>query len=73
MQITTFEELEELSKYVVLHAMKHEMDEYCLFSLLTKDSILYRVYDDIWIYNKKLASSFALLLENKYEIKIPIK
>ncbi|AEO93348.1 gp77 [Bacillus phage G] len=66
-------DLEELAQETVKYAMENEMDEFCFFNGVGIDSIFYKVYNDLANKNLIVGSMFAMLLENKYEIKIPIK
>lgn len=72
MQVNSYPDLDELAKQTVLYAMANESSPDCFFEPQSKNSIFYKVYDDIC---KRRAitygSYFALHLKNVYEINIP--
>ena len=70
MVVNTYTEVDELAKAAVLHAIEHENDATCLFETLSHDSILYKVYDDLYRRNPVVGSYFALHLKEKYEISL---
>lgn len=72
MVVRTYSEVEELAQAVVLHAMKENEKEDFL-EKQPKDSIFYKVYDDLCRTKGLIVGSyFAMHLEKKYEITFPV-
>lgn len=72
MQVNSYPDLDELAKQTVLYAINNVESPNAFFEPQTRDSIFYKVYNDIC--NRRAityGSYFALHLKNIYEINIP--
>lgn len=72
-QINTYGEIDELAKATVLYAIHNVPSPDAFFEPQGTDSIFYKVYNDLCNRANHLGSYFALQLQNKYEINIPIR
>lgn len=72
MVVSNIMQVEELAEETVLYAMNTEESENCFFGMQSRDSIFYKVYNEIANGSMVLGYYFALHLEDTYEILIPI-
>lgn len=72
MRVDTYNDVEELAKQTVLHAMRANPGD-DLFGIQTEDSVFYQVYNDLANKNTAMGSFFAIHLKDVYEIDILIK